>query len=99
MRWLFATATSRHGAEDVIPEGAGNAVAKAVILKVMAHVLFAQALSELGPGGVMVHVVVRVVVDQVAEDEPGEGGIRPGCAEHQDEQAQEDRRQGNARSR
>ena len=54
-----------------------------MILEVVAHVLLAQPLSQLGPRGVMVHVVVRVVVEQVSEDESSEDRVGAGRAEDQ----------------
>jgi hypothetical protein len=68
-----------------------------VVLEVVAHVLLAQALAELGLRRVVVHVVVRVVVGQVADDEPGEERESVGHPEDQGEEAEEDRGEGDAR--
>ena len=46
-----------------------------MVLKVMAHVLLTELPAELGPGSEVVHVVVRVVVEQVAADESSEEGV------------------------
>ena len=58
----------------------------------VAHVVLAQLLPELGLRHEVVDVVVGVVVDQVAEDEAGEEG-EAGVAEDQPEGEQEEPRQ------
>ena len=55
-------AFARQRAEDDVPERRGDAVAVAVVLEVVAHVLLAQPLAELRLRHEVVHVVVRVVV-------------------------------------
>src|SRR6058998_1899675 len=77
-------ALARLRPEGVVPEGRGDAVAVAVVLEVVAHVVFAQALAEVRPGDEVVDVVVGVVVEEVAEDEAGEDG-EGGIAEDQPE--------------
>ena len=75
----------RQGAEDDVPQRRGDPVAVAVILEVVAHVLLPQAPAELGLRRVMVHVVVGVVVGQVAQDEAREDRVGGGGSEDQDE--------------
>src|SRR4051795_7500690 len=56
---LRLAAFARQGPKDDVPDWRGDAVSVAVVLKVVAHVLLAQPLTELGPGDEVVHVVVR----------------------------------------
>ena len=73
-------ARPRDGPENVVPERARHSVAEPVVLEVMPHVVLAHPLAQLRLGHEMMDVVVRVVVDQVADQETGEtdeSGRRP----------------------
>ena len=92
-RRLSGAALARQGAEDGVPERRGDAVAVAVVLEVVAHVLLAQPLAEVGLRHEVVHVVVRVVVDEVAGDEAAEEREGGRGAEDQREGEEEEGRQ------
>src|SRR4051794_29271120 len=95
-RRISFLAPPRKGSHDRVPERRGDTEAVAVVLEVMAHVMGAQRLPELGPRHVMVQVVVHVVIGEVAEDESREDREGMRRAEDQHVETEEQRRQGDA---
>src|SRR3954451_9649659 len=80
---VSVTPLAREGSENDVPQRRGDAVAVPVVLEVVTHVLLANALAQVGSRLVMVHVVVRVVICEIADDESREDGIGRRGAEDQ----------------
>src|SRR3954453_16642441 len=93
---VSVTPLAREGSEHQVPQWRGNAVPVPVVLEVVAHVLLAQPLSQHRLRRVVMHVVVRVVVGEVAEDEPGEDRVGRWRPEDQRVEEEEHGRERNA---
>src|SRR5215210_4532681 len=89
----------QRGAEHVVPERGADAEAACVVLEVVAHVELPHHLPEARLRTVVVQEVVRHVVDEVAEQEPGREDAPLRRAHHQHEQPEEPGRQRHAHRR
>ena len=86
-------AARRRGAEDAVPERRRDAVGRAVVLEVVAHVVLAQPAPQSPARPGVVDVEVGEVVGQVAREEARAEAQRGARGQHEVEREHEDRAQ------
>src|SRR5688572_4196061 len=91
-------ALARERPEHRVPDWRGNAESIAVVLEMVAHVLFAKTLAELGLRDGVMKVIVRVVVHEIPDEKACEEGKHRRHSEDQPEDPEEEERQWDARA-